>query len=113
VTVTGNAVGRFLFGAGLRDVTNGFRAVRLEDHARWPLVEQDFASITEELYWAVRSGIKPTAFPTVLNARGEDQRPTAFDYAPDLVWRYLRWALRAAGWRTSARLRGQAVRLEP
>lgn len=95
VSRAGNFVGAALFGAGLRDVTNGFRAVRLADHARWPLRETGFAAIVEELYWARHDGLEIVEFPTVLTARGEEQRSSAFPYSAALIRSYLRYPLRA------------------
>jgi dolichol-phosphate mannosyltransferase len=95
VSRAGNLVGAALFGAGIRDVTNGFRAVRLADYERWPLRETGFASIVEELYWARRDGIEVVEFPTVLTARGEEQRSSAFPYSAAVIRSYLRYPLRA------------------
>lgn len=95
VTRAGNVVGAALFGAGIRDVTSGFRAVRLADHARWPLRENGFASIVEELDWAQREGLEIVEFPTVLTARTEDQRASAFPYSAAVIGSYLRYPLRA------------------
>jgi dolichol-phosphate mannosyltransferase len=94
-SVAGNELGAALFGAGIKDVTNGFRAVRLSDHARWPLHETGFASIVEELDWALRDGIEIVEFPSVLTVRTEDQRATAFPYSGALIRAYLRYPLRA------------------
>jgi dolichol-phosphate mannosyltransferase len=95
VSRAGNLVGSTLFGAGIRDVTNGFRAVRLADYALWPLREPGFAAIVEELYWARRDGLEVVEFPTVLTARGEEQRGSAFPYSAGLIRSYLRYPLRA------------------
>jgi dolichol-phosphate mannosyltransferase len=103
VTRAGNLVGAALFGAGVRDVTNGFRAVRLADYARWPLREPGFASIMEEFDWAQRDGVDIAVFPTVLTARGEDQRESAFPYSAALIRAYLRYPLRALYRRVASR----------
>jgi dolichol-phosphate mannosyltransferase len=95
VSRAGNMVGAALFGAGVRDVTNGFRAVRLADHARWPLRETGFASIVEELYWARHDGLDVVEFPSVLTARGSEQRSSAFPYSAAVIRSYLRYPLRA------------------
>jgi dolichol-phosphate mannosyltransferase len=95
VSRAGNLVGAALFGAGIQDVTNGFRAVRLADYARWPLRETGFAAIVEELYWARHEGLDVVEFPTVLTARGEAQRGSAFPYSAAVVRSYLRYPLRA------------------
>jgi dolichol-phosphate mannosyltransferase len=95
-SVAGNELGAFLFGAGIKDVTNGFRAVRLADHERWPLRETGFASIVEELDCALRDGLEIVEFPSVLTVRTQDQRASAFPYSGALIRSYLRYPLRAA-----------------
>jgi dolichol-phosphate mannosyltransferase len=103
VSRAGNLVGAALFRAGIRDVTNGFRAVRLSDHARWPLSESGFASIVEELYWAQGDGLRPVEFPSVLTARTGEQRRSAFPYSAALIRSYLRYPVRAFLRRLAAR----------
>lgn len=103
VTKTGNVVGRTLFGTGVRDVTNGFRAVRTELFLSWPLREPGFAVIMEELDWALRSGVQPVEFPTELGTRSGEQRPTAFSYDPATVLSYLRYPARAFARRVRGR----------
>jgi dolichol-phosphate mannosyltransferase len=102
VSRLGNTVARILFGTRVRDVTNGFRTVRTDLLLSWPLRERGFAIIVEEFDWALRSGVEPVEFPTVLEARTGEQRATAFSYSPRLVLSYLRYPLRALG----RRLRG-------
>jgi dolichol-phosphate mannosyltransferase len=96
VSRAGNVVGQALFGTQVRDVTNGFRAVRTDLFRSWPLHERDFAVIVEEFDRALAAGVAPVEFPSVLTARSRDQRATAFSYSPRLVLRYLRYPLRAA-----------------
>ena len=91
----GNAVGRTLFGTRLRDVTNGFRAVRTELFLSWPLREPGFPIIVEELDWVLRAGIEPVEFPTILTARVGEQRASAFPYRPRVIFSYLRYPMRA------------------
>lgn len=91
-----NLVARVLFRAGIRDCTNGFRAIRTELFLRLPLGERDFAVIVEELRHAKRRGARITSVPTVLTDRTAAQRPTSFGYSPDLIRRYLKHALAAA-----------------
>lgn len=93
-SVAGNRVGSLLAGAGISDVTNGFRGVRTEDFLRWPLTERGFAVIVEELDLALRDGIEPVEFPTVLSARDEHQRASAFPYSVRSIASYLRYPTR-------------------
>lgn len=101
VSRAGNVVGQALFWTPVKDVTNGFRAVRTDLFRSWRLLERDFAVIVEEFDCASAAGIRPVEFPTVLTARSGEQRPTAFSYSPRLVLRYLRYPLRAARRRIS------------
>jgi dolichol-phosphate mannosyltransferase len=103
----GNVVAARLYGGGLTDPTNGFRAMRTELADRWPLTQRGFASIMEELDWALRSGVRPVEFPTVLTSRTADQRSTSFGYTPGLVASYLRFPLRSRARRIKERLRGR------
>ena len=91
----GNSVGRTLFGTGLRDVTNGFRAVRTDLYLTWPLQERGFAVIVEELDWALQAQLEPVEFPTVLTVRDSEQRTSSFPYHLRLILSYLRYPMRA------------------
>ncbi|MBF6558083.1 MAG: glycosyltransferase family 2 protein [Acidimicrobiales bacterium] len=91
----GNAIGRTLFGTRLRDVTNGFRAMRTDLFLSWPLRERGFPVIVEELDWALQANVEPVEFPTILTAREGEQRPSSFPYRPRVVFSYLRYPLRA------------------
>jgi len=104
----GNLVGRTLFGTNLRDVTNGFRAVRTDLYLSWPLQERGFSVIVEELDWALRSGIQPVEFPTILTARQGELRATSFQYRPRVIVSYLRYPLRAS-WRRIHRARKRST----
>jgi glycosyltransferase involved in cell wall biosynthesis len=103
----GNVVAARLYGVGLTDATNGFRAMRTEFADRWPLTERGFPSIMEELDWALRSGVRPVEFPTMLGSRTADQRATSFGYTPRVIATYLRYPLRTRAHRIRRRLRGQ------
>jgi dolichol-phosphate mannosyltransferase len=103
----GNTVGRWLFGVDIRDVTNGFRGVRTELFLSWPLRERGFPIIVEELDWALRSGLEPVEFPTVLSVRSGGQRPSSFSYRPRVLLTYARYPLRARVRRLRRALRGR------
>jgi glycosyltransferase involved in cell wall biosynthesis len=90
-----NALARRLFGTRTRDATNGFRGVRTELFLSWPLRETGFSVIVEELDWALRSGIEPVEFPTLLTPRNEGQRSTAFTYSPRILLSYLKYPVGA------------------
>ena len=99
LTRVANFVARHLFGTRIRDVTNGFRAARTDLFLSWNLHERGFAVIVEEFDAALRSGIVPMEFATVLGSRSGEQRASAFAAcSPRLLASYLRYPLRAR-WR--------------
>lgn len=92
----GNLVARPLFRLGLRDCTNGFRAVKLAILTRMNLRESGFPIIVEELYqakWLARTFCE---VPVVLAGRGLEQRPTSFSYTLEIFRKYLTFALKAS-----------------
>jgi dolichol-phosphate mannosyltransferase len=95
ISRSGNLVASTLFGTRVRDVTNGFRAGRTELVCSWPTREHGFAVIVEEFDLALRAGVEPTEFATVLAARADDQRRSAFSVSPQLVLSYARYPMRA------------------
>ena len=102
----GNVAAARLFRMGLRDYTNGFRAVRTDRFLALPLTESGFAIIIEEMYFAKRLAYKVTEVPTTLFARSGEQRPTAFSYRPSAIARYLKYALMACVTRSRSRAGG-------
>lgn len=93
VSRLGNIVAAALFGTHVRDVTNGFRGGDTELICSWPTRERGFAVIVEEFAYALRSGVEPVEFATVLTARSVAQRGSAFSYSPRLLLSYLRYPL--------------------
>jgi dolichol-phosphate mannosyltransferase len=91
----GNLVARALSGLPLHDLTNGFRAVRTPLLVELDLKENGFAVIMEELYEAAPRAAGFAEVPVVLTNRAGHLRPTAFDYRPAALWRYLRYPLLA------------------
>jgi dolichol-phosphate mannosyltransferase len=92
---TGNFVARALFGLGLQDCTNGFRAVKVEILRRMNLRESGFPIIVEELYQAKSLARTFSEVPVVLTSRAGDHRPTSFSYKPKTLRKYLGFALKA------------------
>ncbi len=91
----GNLVARVLFRAGVRDCTNGFRAVRTQILARMNLRETGFPIIVEELYQAKSLARTFCEVPVVLTSRAGDHRATSFGYTPATFRKYLTFALKA------------------
>lgn len=91
----GNGLARLLFGIGIRDCTNGFRAVKVGILSRMRLGESGFPIIMEELYQAKSLAKTFSEVPVVLTSRAAGQRPTSFSYKPETLRKYLRYALKA------------------
>lgn len=92
----GNLIAACLFRVGLKDCTNGFRAIRTGLFLDLPLSQRGFAIIVEELYRVKQAGGSITSVPTILYDRTADQRPTLFTYRPSVFAAYLRYALLAS-----------------
>jgi len=95
ISLVGNLIARFLYGGGVRDSTNGFRAIRTDKFLDMPLREGGFALIMEELMWARRRKLSIANIPTTLYSRSADQRPTMFAYSFGQMAHYLKYALAA------------------
>jgi dolichol-phosphate mannosyltransferase len=94
ISVVGNAIARRLYRLPLTDVTNGYRAARVDLLRRLPLGEPGFSIIMEELYWESRLTTSFAEVPVTLTNRPADARPTSFRYRPAVFWRYLKYPLR-------------------
>lgn len=95
ITRSASIISACLFRIGVKDCTNGFRAIKVEIARKMTLEEQGFAVILEELYWAKKLGCTFANVPTTLYARSSDQRPTMFAYNYTTIAAYLRHAVRA------------------
>jgi dolichol-phosphate mannosyltransferase len=93
-TIWGNRLASRLFRMGIKDCTNGFRAVRLEMIRDIAFQENGFPIILEELYHLKRRGARAVEIPYVLTSRAGGK--SSFRYSGKTLWRYLRYALRAA-----------------
>lgn len=92
---TGNVVARPLFHNGVRDCTNGFRAVKVPILMRMNLQERGFAIIVEELYQAKFLARTYAEVPVVLTSRTTDQPATSFAYKPSIFFKYFSYPLKA------------------
>jgi dolichol-phosphate mannosyltransferase len=105
VSAVGNRLARVLLGLPLHDVTNGFRAVRVDLLSRMKLAENRFEIIMEESWWYAALRATCAEVPVTLTIREGEQRPTSFAYTPGVFWRYLKYPLRAFGRRLTGRWR--------
>ena len=94
-TRAGNWLASRLFGMGLRDCTNGFRAVRLDLVCDLSFSERGFPQILDELLALKKRGARAAEIPYVLTARSEGESGSKFSYRPRVVLAYLKYALKA------------------
>ena len=95
-TIVGNQIASRLFGMGIKDCTNGFRAVRLSLICDEEFEEKGFPQILEELLVLKRKRAQATEIPYVLTARGRGGGTSKFTYSPRVLYKYLRYAVKAA-----------------
>jgi len=91
----GNAIARFLYGLPLTDVTNGFRAVKVDVLSQISTKETGFAIIMEELYQAKRITNSFCEIPYILTARSKSEGGTHFSYTPRIYVQYLHYAFKS------------------
>ena len=96
VSRLGNVFARALMGIPHWDLTNGFRAFRVDTYLDLPLHERGFAVILEEMHFARVRSLRVGSITTKLSNRASDLRPTAFRYTARQLWAYLRWPIRTA-----------------
>lgn len=92
----GNVIASALCGIGVRDCTNGFRAVRLSLLADVRFEERGFPSIVEEVYLLKRAGASFGEIPYILTARSDNQDGSKFRYNVKTFYRYLKYCVLAA-----------------
>jgi len=95
VSFMGNNLARILYGLPLTDITNGFRAVKVDILKKINLKENGFAIIVEELYWAKSLTRSFCEIPYTLTSRKKGQGITHFSYSPAMCLRYLKYALKS------------------
>jgi dolichol-phosphate mannosyltransferase len=91
----GNMIASPLFGVGIKDCTNGFRAVKLDKLTQMSLTERGFPVLMQELYNSKFLAKTFCEIPVVLTNRKTGQRPTSFSYKPEMFLKYLKFAVKA------------------
>jgi len=95
-SIAGNKVASILFNMGLRDCTNGFHAVRLRLIADEVFEEKGFPFLLEELYILKKKGARTTEIPYTLTSRSADEGVSSFAYTPEVIGKYLKYALKSS-----------------
>lgn len=93
ISSVGNFIAFFLFHIGIRDLTNGFRMVRLEKLKKVKFKENNFSIILEELYYLKKAHAKFTEIPYTLTAR--TNTASHFNYKPKIFWDYIKYAIKS------------------
>lgn len=89
-SIIGNRILHILFKSEVLDVTNGFRAWKVDSYLQLPRTSNGFSSIVEEFYFAKIAGMKIGEVPSILGNRTEGQRKTSASYSIKSIWQYLR-----------------------
>lgn len=93
ISIIGSIIARNLFRIGIKDCTNGFRMVKLNMLKGIIFRENNFSIILEELYYLKKKKASFKEIPSVLTARKNS--PSNFDYKPQILFDYLKYAIRA------------------
>ncbi len=95
VSVFGNFIAKILYRLPLTDLTNGFRAVKVDILKQITLTESGFPIIMEELYRAKFLTNSFCEVPYVLTSRTGEQGKTRFSYDLKTCLRYLKYAVKS------------------
>ena len=91
----GNFVAKVLFGLPVTDLTNGFRAVKVDILKKMRLRESGFTIIMEELYHAKYLAQSYCDIPYVLTSRGDNHGQSTFSYGLNTYYSYLKYAIKS------------------
>lgn len=95
LSAMGNLLAKILYGLPLTDLTNGFRAVRVNILKKMNLSEPGFSIIMEELYHAKYLAQSFCDIPYVLTSRVDGQGRSKFSYGPRTYFRYLKYPVKS------------------
>jgi dolichol-phosphate mannosyltransferase len=91
-SILGNHIARLCFRVGVKDCTNGFRAVKTNILKNICLTESGFPVIMEEFYALKFLAKTYCEIPVILKNREKHQRETAFSYRPGILLKYLKFS---------------------
>jgi len=95
LSAMGNLLAKILYGLPLTDLTNGFRAVKVNILKKMNLSEPGFTIIMEELYHAKYLAQSFCDIPYVLTSRDDGQGRSKFSYGPRTYFRYLKYPVKS------------------
>lgn len=91
----GNLLARILYRLPLSDLTNGFRAAKVEILGKVNYNESGFPIIMEELYHVKNLARSFCDVPYVLTSRGDSQGKSKFSYGPRTYYQYLKYPIKS------------------
>ena len=89
-SIVGNFLLRILFKSPIRDITNGFRAWRLEEYLSFECESTGFDSIIQEFYFARMKNFRIAEIPSTLKSRGENLQASSASYSAKVLFNYLK-----------------------
>ena len=98
--ISGNFKGKAIFQPKdkstrpLKDLTNGFRAAKVEIMKKIDLKENSFVIIMEELYYVKSIAKTFCEVPFGLTSRADSQGKSKFSYGPAAIYSYLKYPLK-------------------
>jgi glycosyltransferase involved in cell wall biosynthesis len=95
LSVMGNLLAKVLYRLPLTDLTNGFRAVKVDIVKKMDLKEPGFSIIMEELYHVKYLAKSFCDIPYVLTSRKNGQGKSKFSYGPRTYLRYLKYPVKS------------------
>ncbi len=95
LSIMGNLVAKVLFRLPLSDLTNGFRAVKVDILKKMNLSEPGFSIIMEELYYVKTLAKSFFDIPYVLSSRAAGQGRSKFSYGPKTYYQYLKYPIKS------------------
>jgi dolichol-phosphate mannosyltransferase len=92
-SVLGNRFLKFLLKSPIRDITNGFRAWRVQDFLALNVQKSGFDSIIEEFALAMQAGYQISEVPSILKVRNDMQRKSSASYTIAAILNYIKPAI--------------------
>lgn len=93
ISFVGNYIAAAVLHIGIKDVTNGFRMVRVEKLKGITFKENNFSIILEELYFLKKRHAKFKEIPYTLTARTNSQ--SHFTYKPKIFYDYFKYVIKS------------------
>lgn len=91
LSIISNLVASLCFRLGIKDYTNGFRAIKLKTFLSMNLKENGFPIILEEMYYVKKLNLKLINIKTHLKSRLEDSKKSSFNYDFKTLSKYLKY----------------------